>query len=49
MASFDYNPTADQLNLKFPCPHCGNVIDRDFQAALNLKRYGEAEMSKSAS
>lgn len=20
---------------------CGNIIDRDFQAALNLKRYGE--------
>ena len=20
---------------------CGNVIDRDYQAALNLKRYGE--------
>ena len=20
---------------------CGNVIDRDFQAALNLKKYGE--------
>ena len=32
----------------YVCPHCGNVIDRDFQAALNLKRYGEAELSKSA-
>ena len=21
---------------------CGNVIDRDFQASLNLKTYGEA-------
>ena len=31
------------------CPHCGNVIDRDFQAALNLKRYGDAKISKSAS
>ena len=31
------------------CPICGNVIDRDFQAALNLKRYGEAELAKSAS
>jgi len=31
------------------CPHCGNVIDRDFQASLNLKRYGETELSKSAS
>ena len=30
------------------CPQCGNVIDRDFQAALNLRRYGEAELSKSA-
>ena len=34
---------------KYVCPHCGNVIDRDFQAALNLKRYGEAELFKSAS
>ena len=33
----------------YVCPHCGNVIDRDFQAALNLKRYGEAELLKSAS
>ena len=33
----------------YVCPHCGNVIDRDFQAALNLKRYGETELSKSAS
>ena len=32
----------------YVCPHCGNVIDRDFQAALNLRRYGEAELSKSA-
>jgi len=24
------------------CNECGNVIDRDYQAALNLKRYGEA-------
>jgi len=31
------------------CPHCGNVIDRDFQASLNLKRYGETELSQSAS
>lgn len=23
------------------CPECGNVIDRDYQAALNLKLYGE--------
>jgi len=33
----------------YVCPYCGNVIDRDFQAALNLKRYGEAELSPSAS
>ena len=33
----------------YVCPHCGNVIDRDLQAALNLKRYGEAELSESAS
>lgn len=26
---------------------CGNVIDRDFQAALNLKRYGENVMKQS--
>ena len=32
----------------YVCPHCGNVIDRDFQAALNLKRYGEAKLSQSA-
>lgn len=23
------------------CPECGNVIDRDYQAALNLRAYGE--------
>ena len=27
---------------------CGNVIDRDYQAALNLKRYGEKILKKSA-
>ena len=32
----------------YVCPHCGNVINRDFQAALNLRRYGDAELSKSA-
>lgn len=40
------------LNLSertYVCPVCGNVIDRDFQAALNLKYYGEAEQMKSAS
>ena len=26
---------------------CGNVIDRDYQAALNLKRYGEMALEKS--
>ena len=26
---------------------CGNVIDRDFQAALNLKRYGETVLEQS--
>lgn len=24
------------------CPECGNVIDRDYQASLNLKQYGES-------
>ena len=33
----------------YVCSCCGNVIDRDFQAALNLKRYGETELYKSAS
>ena len=40
------------LNLSermYVCPVCGNVIDRDFQAALNLKRYGDAEQMTSAS
>lgn len=23
------------------CPECGNTIDRDYQASLNLKKYGE--------
>lgn len=27
MAQFSYNPTADQLCLKFPCPNCGNRIE----------------------
>lgn len=27
MASFEYNPTAAQLNLKFPCPNCGNMVE----------------------
>lgn len=25
----------------YKCEYCGNVIDRDYQASLNLKRYGE--------
>lgn len=28
----------------FHCPSCGQVIDRDFQAALNLKHYAEKEL-----
>ena len=27
MAQFAYNPTADQLNLKFACPNCGNTVE----------------------
>ena len=27
MTQFAYNPTADQLNLKFTCPHCGNTVE----------------------
>ena len=41
-----------ELNLSertYVCPVCGNIIDRDFQAALNLKRYGESEQMESAS
>lgn len=26
----------------YKCPVCGNTIDRDYQAALNLKRYGKS-------
>ena len=40
------------LNLSermYVCPVCGNVIDRDFQAALNLKCYGDVEQMTSAS
>ena len=25
----------------YVCKECGNIIDRDYQAALNLKQYGE--------
>ena len=27
---------------------CGNIIDRDYQASLNLKRYGEMLLEQSA-
>ena len=27
----------------YHCDSCGNVIDRDLQAAINLKRYGESQ------
>ena len=30
----------------FVCPECGNKIDRDFQASINLERYGEDALSK---
>ena len=26
----------------YHCPECGNVIDRDYQASVNLKMYGES-------
>lgn len=29
----------------FICPECGNIIDRDYQAALNLKEYGERALA----
>ena len=35
-----------ELKLKeriYKCPQCGNVIDRDLQAAMNLKKYGESQ------
>ena len=28
----------------FHCPSCGQTIDRDFQAALNLKHYAERKL-----
>lgn len=33
----------------YKCPVCGNIADRDLQAAINLKRYGENALMKSAS
>ena len=32
----------------YRCENCGNVIDRDFQAALNLKHYGEQMIDSAA-
>ena len=32
----------------FICPKCGNKIDRDYQASLNLKRYGEHQICETA-
>lgn len=29
----------------FVCPECGNEIDRDYQAALNLKNYGQLQIA----
>ena len=26
----------------YRCPECGNVIDRDYQASVNLKMYGKS-------
>ncbi|HNY38238.1 MAG TPA: transposase, partial [Petrotogaceae bacterium] len=26
------------------CPHCGNVIDRDLNASINLKNYGKMQL-----
>lgn len=31
----------------YNCP-CGNVIDRDYQAALNLKQYGEGQLQSAS-
>ena len=33
----------------FICPNCGNKIDRDYQASLNLKWYGERQICEAAS
>jgi putative transposase len=29
----------------YTCPECGNIIDRDYQAALNLRNYGAKQMA----
>lgn len=34
MATFEYNPTADQLNLKFLCPNCGNIVEEDVEVPI---------------
>lgn len=31
------------------CPECGNIIDRDYQASVNLKRYGESKICEATS
>jgi putative transposase len=31
-------------NRIYRCPKCGNVIDRDLQAAINLRNYGEQQL-----
>lgn len=31
MASFEYNPIANRINLKFPCPNCGNTVEEDVE------------------
>ena len=30
----------------YHCEQCGLVIDRDYQASLNLKRYGEVVLEQ---
>ena len=30
----------------YVCPICGNILDRDYQSAMNLKRYGERVFSR---
>ena len=37
----------EDLTLKdriYVCPHCGNVIDRDLNASINLKNYGKMQL-----
>lgn len=35
------------LDRIFICPDCGNKIDRDYNASLNLKNYGENVLTQS--